>query len=172
LLHYVVDKSIDQITGALPETAHVVVTVKFPDYEWFIRHRIVDILTESGFSVAGIGDTETGEYYTLEVGVERFDVTYSDVKRRSFLGSRVMTRQADGVFSFRINGPDRERILRISESVSDVIPYGRQDAVENRALPFTQAALPGGSLTERYLGPAVIIAATGVVVYLFFSVRS
>ncbi len=172
LLHQVIEKSIDQLTGVLPENAHVTVIVKFPEYEWFIHHRVVDVLTKSGFSIAGIREDETSDYYTLEVGVERFGVTYSNAKRQSLFGSRVMTRQVHGIFSFRINGGEKERVLRISESVTDVIPYGKQEDVENRALPFTQADLPGGSLTERYLGPAVIIAATGIVVYLFFSVRS
>lgn len=172
LLHQVIEKSINQLTGVVPNYAHVIVTVQFRDYEWFIRHRVVNVLTASGFSVAGNSDDKSGDYYTLELGVERFGVNYGNAKRRSLFGSRMITRQADGVFSVRIIGGNTERVVRISESVSDIIPYSKRNEVENRALPFTQAEVPDDSFIERYLGPAIIIAATGIVVYLFFSVRS
>ncbi len=172
LLHDVIVKSVGQLAGELPGASQVVVSVQFPDYAWFIRHRVIETLSASGFSVAGNKvEADTG-YYSIEMGVERFGIRYSDARKRSLFGSRIVTRQAEGVFSFRITGDSSENILRFSETISDVIPVGQRDEVENQALPFTQAGLPGGSMTERYLGPAVIVAATGIVVYLFFSVRS
>lgn len=172
MLHQVVEQSIGQIAGALPEGTPVTVSVKFPEYEWFFRHRAVEVLANMGYPVSGNREDVNGGYYTIEIGIEKFGIRYTDIKRRSLFGARVMTRHADGEFSFRITGGTGERVVRVSESVSDVIPYGKRDEIENHALPFTRAELPGGSLTERYVGPAIIVAAAGMVVYLFFSVRS
>lgn len=172
LLHDVIVRSADRIAGELPENSRVIVSVRYDDYAWFIHHRFVEALSAAGLTVTGEADETPAGFYRIEMGVERFGMRYASSGRRSLFGTRRMTRYAEGSFSFRIAGNDGERVVRFSESISNVIPAGKRDEVENQSLPFTQAELPGGSVIERYLGPAVIVAATGVVVYLFFSVRS
>jgi len=172
LLHKVIENSILQLEEVLPPNADISLDVKFPEYDWFVRHRSIEVLNSLGYSVGGNNENDQNEFYIVEMGVEQIGIRYDDVRRRSLFRSRIMTRSADAVFSFRIIGGGKDRVVRVSESISDEIAYSRHREVENPALPFTQAPLPGGSLTERFLGPAVIVAATGVVVYLFFSVRS
>jgi hypothetical protein len=172
LLYTVIERSIRQLAENLPENSPVIVQVHYPEYEWFLRHRAIEVLTNMGYTVSGYAEEIDDDRRMVEIGVERFGISYSDVKRRSLFGSRTITRNAEGVFSIRITGGTAERVSRISESIHDVIPYRKRADVENPALPFTHAELPSGSLIERYLGPAVIVAATGMVVYLFFSVRS
>jgi hypothetical protein len=172
LLDTVIERSVRQLSENLPGNSPVIVQVHFPEYEWFLRHRAIEVLTDMGYTVTGFTDEIDDDRRIVEIGVERFGINYSDIKRRSLFGSRTVTRTAEGVFSFRINDGTAERVIRISESIRDIIPYRKRADLENPALPFTHAELPSGSLIERYLGPAVIVAATGMVVYLFFSVRS
>lgn len=161
-----------QVIHFLPEETPIVVSVHFPGYEWFIYHRFVEILADSGYSVSQNANDPTGKSILLEVGVEEFGVDYMQTKRGSIFRSRRISRQAKGTFSFRISDGRTEQILRVTEQVSDTIPYNKREQVENRSLPFTLGDVPEGSITDRYLGPAIIITATGIVVYLFFSIRS
>lgn len=172
ILHQVLQKSMGQVIHFLPEETPIVVSVHFPGYEWFIYHRFVEILADSGYSVSQNANDPTGKSILLEVGVEEFGVDYMQTKRGSIFRSRRISRQAKGTFSFRISDGRTEQILRVTEQVSDTIPYNKREQVENRSLPFTLGDVPEGSITDRYLGPAIIITATGIVVYLFFSIRS
>jgi hypothetical protein len=172
LLHLVIQNSIEKLIPNLPEGAPVVVAVHFPGYEWFIYHRIIEILADSGYSVSHNMQDENTTATFLEVGVEGFGIDYTSGKRGSLFRAKRISRRATGVFSFRVTYGNSEQVIRVSEQVSDTIPYSKREEVENRALPFTQGDVPDGSITDRYLGPAVIITATGIVVYLFFSIRS
>ncbi len=172
LLHKVIEKSIVQLEDVLPSNADVSLEIQFADYDWFIRHRAIKVLGDLGYNVRGNNENYQDGHYKVELGVEQLGIRYDNVRKRSIFRSRTMTRHADVAFSLRISGDGRERVIRISEYVSDEIAYNKHREVENSALPFTQANVPDGSFTERLLGPAVIVGATGVVIYLFFSVRS
>ena len=172
MLHQVLQKSLGQVIHYLPKDTPVAVSVHFPGYEWFMYHRFVEILADSGYSVSQNVNDPAGRSTLLEVGVEEFGVDYMPVKRGSIFRARRILRHAKGTFSFRITDGSTEQIIRATEQVSDTIPYKKREQVENRALPFTLGDVPEGSITDRYLGPAVIITATGIVVYLFFSIRS
>jgi len=172
ILHEVIRKSVEQLESEIPDNAHINLAVQYPEYDWFFHHRASEVLRELGYTVSVNNVSDRDVKYSVEVGIEQIGIRYNDIRRRSIFGSRVITRSAGGVFSFRITGENTEKIVRVTENITDEVPYSKHPEIENSALPFTQAVLPGGSLTDRYLGPAVIVAATGVVVYLFFSVRS
>jgi hypothetical protein len=172
LFHALIEASMEEVAGYIDPDLPVSVSVHFTGYDWFIRHRMVNILQEAGFSVMETGQDPAEGITALEAGIEYMGVRYSGLKRRSFLGKRVMTRSVESVITFRISGSGGERILRTAEEIVDTIPFDSKANIENPALPFTSGELPGGSMTEKYLGPAVIITVTGAVVYLFFSVRS
>lgn len=172
LFHTLVGQSIDAVRNHLPADSPVRVVVHFPDYDWFVYHRIVEVLRDQGYVIDGNDEGTDRRLYTIEAGVEDLRIRYTDVRKRWLLGSRILTRRADASFSFRIRGDGREEIVRTTETLSDTIPYALRNEVENPVLPFTQGELPSGSVMERYVGPAVVLAVTGVVVYLFFSVRS
>ncbi len=59
-----------------------------------------------------------------------------------------------------------------SKSHEDRIGRNRIESVENDAIPMTKGQRPRRSWIRRYAEPIVVGAATGVAVYLFFSVRS
>jgi hypothetical protein len=172
MLHKVLDKSVLDLAEHLRVDMPIAVQVRYPGYDWFIRHRIVETLTGSGYRVAGNGADAGAGQLTLDVGVERLGVRYSDLRRPSMFRSRVMTRRAEAVLSIQLSGEEKVIVVRSSESIIDTVPYSSRAEIENAALPFTVADPPSGSAVERYLGPAVILAATGIVIYLFFSVRS
>ncbi len=71
---------------------------------------------------------------------------------------------------------DRRRTVTADSSCSmtfaDAVERRRIDSLEDPLLPVTVGHKPDRGWIRRYLEPAVVVAASAVVVYLFFNVRS
>jgi hypothetical protein len=75
---------------------------------------------------------------------------------------------------YTLVSPDR-RVLRddrCRESYQDLVPARLVGLLESAAFAETRGAVPEGNWFRRYVEPAVLVAATAVGVYLFFSLRS
>lgn len=104
----------------------------------------------------------------LRVTVETAAVAYTRAGRRR-LGRSVRL-----VLLATLLAPDGRllREARCERTAEDVVPRSAHAALEDPAIPATQAPLPPGSWRRRYLEPAVLTAATALVVFLFFSLRN
>jgi hypothetical protein len=171
LLQEVLAVSLEPVYEQLPPGVSVSLDVRFPEFDWFISHRLTELLRANGYTVLA-NDLQNEAAYRIEAGVEHFSIQYTGSYRRSLFGGRMLERIARSTISFRMEGGGNQSVVRTDESVRSDIPYSMRNTVESPALPFTQAYLPAGSLVERYVGPAFIVAVTGAVIYLFFSVRS
>ncbi len=149
----------------------VAVNVHYPQYDWFVKHRVVEILQGAGYTVsAGSGNTE--DLQIVDIGVESLVIEYGKQYGGTFFGTLMVERRAIAAFSIALMIDGTEEIYRSDLSVQEDIPVGQIDSVENPSLPFTMSTRPSGSLLDRVLGPVVIISVTAAIIYLFFSVRS
>jgi hypothetical protein len=75
---------------------------------------------------------------------------------------------------YTLTAPDGELLIdrRCRETRADTVASARRDALEDEAFPRTQAEPPPAGGWRRYVKPALLVAATAVGVYLFFSIRS
>jgi hypothetical protein len=171
LLQEVLAVSLEPVYEQLPPGAAVSLDVRFPEFDWFILHRLTELLRGNGYTVLA-NDLPGEAVYRIEAGVENFSIQYTGSYRRSLFGGRMLERIARSTISYRMEGEGNQSVIRTDESIRSDIPYSMRNTVESPALPFTRAYLPAGSFVERYVGPAFIVAVTGAVIYLFFSVRS
>lgn len=149
----------------------VTLSVHLPEYDWFVKHRLTDMLEKEQITVFSGGQEITAPAM-LEIGVEKLQIHYGKTYGGTFFGTRMVERTAVAIFSVGLTVNGEESVVRRDGTIRDDIPVKYLSAVENAALPFTRAAHPGGTALDRFLGPAVILSVTAAVVYLFFSVRS
>jgi hypothetical protein len=149
----------------------VSLSVRFPEYDWFVRHRLAVMLENEGFTVY-TGNQVNEVVAALEIGVEKLTIRYGKTYGGGLWGTRMVERSAAAVFSVGLTVGGEESVIRRDGTIRDDIPVKYINAVENNALPFTRDVHPGGTVLDRFIAPAIILSVTAAVVYLFFSVRS
>lgn len=102
----------------------------------------------------------------LAFRIEDADVTYEREGRR-------LRRTVELALRYTLTAANG-RLLReqsCRETFDDTIARGEREALEDAAYRETQGAVPEAGGWRRYVEPAVLAAAVGVGVYLFFSLR-
>jgi hypothetical protein len=98
---------------------------------------------------------------------------YPKVKRKSFLGEKLVTRRASINLSFRLEDKATGKVLwskRGKEEKSDVVKKMMIKSLDNESYPFLSPSLSSDS-QGKYLEPALVAAVVGGLIYLFFSNR-
>ncbi len=101
------------------------------------------------------------------------NLSYPEVKRRGFLGGRILTRRAALNLSFRLEDGATGKVLwseKVKEERSDVIKRSMAKSVNNKTYPFLSPSLPEDP-QSKYLEPALVISVVGGLIYLFFANR-
>lgn len=112
---------------------------------------------------------------TLELTVRESSVFYGESFTESFLGSRKHERRSTLQVTGTLHSVSDGRILWTKDftyTCSDTVsatdnPYG-----ENGSPPLTSFDRPVRSLFDLLIEPAIVTIASGVVIYLFFTIRS
>ena len=100
---------------------------------------------------------------------------YKEVFTSSFLGNKRVKRKIDVVFLYKIiDNKTEEEIYSntINESFEDDFLLDNLEQIERSNYIFTKGKLPDENLFEKFLVPAVIVAASAVAIILFFVIRS
>jgi hypothetical protein len=100
---------------------------------------------------------------------------YKEVFTSSFLGNKRVKRKIDVVFLYKIlDNKTEEEIYSntINESFEDDFLLDNLEQIERSNYTFTKENLPDENLFEKFLVPAVIVAASAVAIILFFVIRS
>lgn len=100
-------------------------------------------------------------------------VHYPKVKRKGFLGKKVITREGKvTAFFYLVNAANGEILWQSREEKkgSDKFDASELKKVENKDFPFLWADLPS-SATKKYVEPAIVTAVAGGLIYLFFANR-
>jgi len=111
----------------------------------------------------------------LNYRLERCEIIYQPLARRGFWRGQKFQRVAE----VRVELGAQQRSTRqiffqnvLRESQSDTLAENVLPRLEDASLPFTIGKRERGAEGRRWLEPALITSATGVVVYLFYSLRS
>ena len=151
----------------VPDTA-AAFRMAAPERAPYLRPALVDDWQRSGRTVYLPDTTAASALPRLAYDVEDVEVAYARargrrVQRRVALALRYTWTGADG----RILAEDRCRDAR-----TDTLDRRDLAAVEDPAFPEATAEPPPAGWLRRYVEPAVLVAATAVGVYLFFTLRS
>jgi hypothetical protein len=143
---------------------------------WLLEDELVSYLLSSNYQVA-LHSTERNsnlsESQSLFYRIIEMSLDYPKIKRKGFLGKRIVTRKAWLNLSFRLEDKVTGKVLwtnRGKEERSDLIKKNMIKSVNNQSYPFLSPSLPDDS-QSRFIGPALVVAVVGGLIYLFFANR-
>jgi hypothetical protein len=165
------DSTVNEIVRQLPDTVkNVDLNLNFSgSYEVFKNKFLMD------FNGYGIKETDNkfsgGKHVEINITVDKTNVIYSGMFRKSLLGDFAVNRSLSLGGSYVITG---------SVIKSDVFNFVYNDSVnvddiprlENSALSFTQGRVPPEPFLSNLYEPIIAIGAAAVAVFLFFTIRS
>jgi hypothetical protein len=115
-----------------------------------------------------------GDEATIDLAFVETSVRYGSVFRQSILGERKAERTINTVISANVRSVQNEVLFAgsLSRTLRDTVSVGDIPDLENSSIPFTHGEAPEGGAFDNILAPAIIVGASAVVIYLFFTVRS
>jgi hypothetical protein len=143
---------------------------------WLLEDELVSFLVSSGRQVAlqsTAPNPDLQESKFLFYRIIDMNLTYPRIERKGFLGTRILTRMSELNLSFRLEDAATGKILwsqKGKEEKSDRIKRSQAASVNNRTYPFLSPSLPDDP-QSRLLEPALLVAVTGGLIYLFFANR-
>jgi len=143
---------------------------------WLLEDELVSYLLSSNYKVA-LHSTEPNnnlsESQSLFYRIIEMSLNYPKVKRKGFLGARLVTRKALLNLSFRLEDNATGKVLwtkRGKEERSDLIKKSMIKSVNNQSYPFLSPSLPDDP-QSRFIEPTLVVAVVGGLIYLFFANR-
>ena len=143
---------------------------------WLLEDELVSYLLSSNYKVA-LHSTEPNnnfsESQSLFYRIIEMSLNYPKVKRKGFLGERIVTRKASLNLSFRLEDNATGKVLwtkRGKEERSDLIKKSMIKSVNNQSYPFLSPSLPDDP-QSRFIEPTLVVAVVGGLIYLFFANR-
>lgn len=153
---------------------NLLVKFRISDTSWVVRNALLETLKRMKYNVFLSSSTEKQEGVSLDIGLVETKVRYGPAFRESFLGKRKTARKIEVAVSANIRDA-RDEVLfagSLSRGFSDTIHVGDLPDLEIPSIPLTQGEPPEGGFFDSVLEPLIIIGASAVAVYLFFTVRS
>lgn len=111
----------------------------------------------------------------LECNVRELSLQFGDVFSESFFGERKTERRITVSIDVTMRSTFTGKIFyskNISKLNIDTVMYSMVNQLHDNSIPFTQYKEPQLSFFDSILEPAIITIASGIVVYLFFTIRS
>ncbi|GEM_PF-2129202 len=153
--------------------------------ERFFSSRLVTVLKDSlrlavfvplfGASKDGAGPVDSLRATALTYQLTRCEIVYRKLPRRRFwLGAEWQRTANIAVEAGAQNAATRQINFQkiFSESATDTLAGKALPRLEEASLPFTIGRREEAAAGFRWLEPVLIASATGVVVYLFYALRS
>ncbi|KPL00945.1 MAG: hypothetical protein AMJ91_02485 [candidate division Zixibacteria bacterium SM23_73_3] len=143
---------------------------------WLLEDELVFYLLSSNYQVAlhpTAPNDDLSESQSLFYRIMEMSLNYPQIKRKGFLGARLVTRKTWLNLSFRLKDNVTGKVLwtkRGKEERSDWVKKSMIKSVNNPSYPFLSPSLPDDP-HSRFLEPALVVAVVGGLIYLFFANR-
>lgn len=143
---------------------------------WLLEDELISYLLSLNYQVGlGVSDSNQtlAESSSLFYRIIELKLDYPKVKRKSFLGAKLVTREVSINLSFRLEDKITRKVLwdkRGKEKKSDLVKKSMIKSLNNHSYPFLSPSLSSDS-QSKYLEPALLAAVVGGLVYLFFANR-
>lgn len=143
---------------------------------WLLEDELVSYLLSMKYHVAlrssepegNLGESNSLFYRIIETRLD-----YPEVKRKGFLGGRMVSRKTSLNLSFRLEEGDTGRVLwtkRGQEESSDLVKRSVVESLHNESYQFLSPSLPDDP-QSRFFEPAFVAVVVGGLIYLFFASR-
>lgn len=153
---------------------NLLVEFRTSDTSGVIRNALLETLKGMKYNVFLSSSTAKREGASLDIGPVETRVHYGRAFRESFLGKRKTARTIEVAVTANIRNAGDEVLFAgsVSRAFSDTIHVGDLPDLETPSIPLTQGEPPEGGFFDTVLEPFIIIGASAIAVYLFFTVRS
>ncbi|MDD8016796.1 MAG: hypothetical protein PHP42_00335 [Bacteroidota bacterium] len=112
---------------------------------------------------------------TLELTIRASSVFYGAIFSESLFGARKVERIATVKCNAVISSSSTGKIIwagLVTKSTIDTVGYSSVDQLHSDSFPLTSYTKPALSFFDSLLEPAIVTIASGVAIYLFFTIRS
>lgn len=159
-----VDSAAQLIVSRLPGNQNkILLSSPMNDYLLF-TNRLKYSIIKKGIAEVAAAETQ------VNIAFDKASVKYSDMHRKSFLGSMRVVRKVELGGNLSIVGQVQPAEFFFTST--DTIIVDDVKNIENPVYPFTVSDLPAEPFFSSLLEPVVAIGTAAVAIYLFFSVRS
>ena len=143
---------------------------------WLLEDELVSYLLSMKYHVAlrsGEPENNLRESNFLFYRIIETRLDYPKVRRKGFLGARMVSRRAYLNLSFRLEEETTGKVLwtkRGQEESSDLVKRSMIKSMNNESHSFLSPSLPDDP-QSRFLEPALVAVVVGGLIYLFFASR-
>jgi len=173
-----IQRTIEEDTSLQTLVPEKKITLVHPDVEkilvQYVSSHITKGLIQSGYTVFLKSDAlQTG--WILSWHPEKIRIVYQEPKRSSFFSEILYRREAELALKIQFIRTDT-REVRLSETLTasqfDTVAVHDLPYIEQKGLILGHPDRPKPGGMRRWLEPAAMIGLTGVIAYLFYSIRS
>ncbi len=143
---------------------------------WLVEDELVFCLRPLDYEIALYTNEPKNnlqESRLLFYRIIEMSLSYPQIKRKGFLGGRMVTRKSMLNLSFRLEDGVTRKVVwaeRGKQERSDIIKRSMIESVNNESYPFLSPPLPNDP-QSRFVEPALVAAVVGGLIYLFFANR-
>jgi hypothetical protein len=143
---------------------------------WLLEDELVSYLLSLKYQVSlhsAEGSDDLPESWSLFHRIIEMNLGYLEIRRRGFLGKRLVTRKASLNLSFRLEDNATGEVLwtgRGKDERSELIKKSMAKSLNNESYPILSPSLPDDP-QSKFLEPALVAAVVGGLIYLFFANR-
>jgi len=140
----------------------------------FLEHAFMQAIGQS-CSAVGFSANEPRASVTFEVQPSRALLRYENMFRDGLFGEKKVERLITIEFSSKVL---KNRLGEVAfaglreETFRDTVTVQTIEFLSSPGIKATYATLPSETFFDRIIEPLVIVGATGVLIYLFFTLRS
>jgi hypothetical protein len=142
---------------------------------WIVRQAFTSYLKNHSFHVIMSGDSFSTGHRIITISNMEVAVRYDSIHREGLFRDKTGKREISTRISFESRHGTTNEIIAsdiITDSFTDRIAEDEIQSLENVSVPFTHGELPKESFLDRFAEPFIVVGATGLVVFLFFNVRT
>jgi hypothetical protein len=148
--------------------------VRSSDSSLVARNMVSEAFKRLRYDVFLTSDGGGRDGATIDLAFAEIAVQYGHAFRENILGERKAERTISTAISANVRSAQSEVLFAgsLSRTSRDTVSVGDIPNLENSSIPFTHGEAPEGGVFDNILAPAIIVGASAVVIYLFFTVRS
>lgn len=141
--------------------------------DWFVENQIIRALHDKNIIDVPLLASGTDSRTQIECAISKIFVSYSDIIRDGFLGSKKVSRSIGIELSGKVLDQSNKKIIQtIFATYKDTVLFSSINSLEEQNIPATKGVIPDDSIIERIIIPSVVVSTVAVITYLFFTLRN
>lgn len=171
IFNSLVDSAANDVISNLPDESKSVKLdlILGKAYSVFTNEVIGDF-KKRGINISD-NNTPNSMQNTVNLTIEKVNVNYSNVFRKSLLGNFYVPRSFNLSGSYSIIGNSTFE-KKIKYSFIDTVGYDQLENLQNISYTFTESEIPSEPFLSSFWEPVIAVGASAIAVVLFFTIRS